>query len=276
MMGQVPRFLHSAVDRSRARGPEPPPALVIGLEGHRGAGKTAAAVYLAYAYYRAQRQQGHEARILTNVPLSIPGLPKDHVLLAQFDPEAGEGHDPVLTLIWETAHLARTAVLLDEAGIYLPSNRAAANAATAAAHAVAQVRKLHLWMIHTGISLQWVDWRILALTDIVGRCKDAALVSPGAGWRRGERTLIEWWDRSGIITGNPGTPIGTTLMETKKVWSWFKSEDLIDPRRVMAKVEVPRFTVAPLVEGDGPVVEAEAQVVEATEALEDTRRVWRG
>jgi hypothetical protein len=121
---------------------------------------------------------------------------------------------------------------------------------------VGQSRKVRLWVIYTTLLVQWVESRLRAMTDLVARVTDAAVLGMAA--RRGELALVQWYDHSGIVTGRVGGyPMGETMFRVRRVWGLFDTYAVRDPSEALARVEFLERPVAQVAlggaeDGDAP------------------------
>jgi hypothetical protein len=226
------REWHRPLERSRDDGdgrPDLPPSLVIGIEGHKGAGKTALAAALALDL--GQR----EFSVVSNTPLHLPqGIP---VRITD------RGLDAVLDVCLDLVGAKDTVLLIDEAHVTLAASGGITNLSKILAAAVGQSRKVRLWVIYTTLSVHWVESRLRAMTDLVARVTDAAVLGMAA--RRGEMALVQWYDHSGIVTGRVGGyPMGETLFRVRQVWDLFDTNAVRDPSEALARVEFRERPVA--------------------------------
>jgi hypothetical protein len=218
------REWHRPLERGRDDGdgrPELPPSLVIGIEGHKGAGKTALSVALALDL----GLQGFS--LVSNTPLRLP----ERVPVRITD----RGLDAVLDICLDLVGARDTVLLIDEAHVSLAASSGVSNLSKLLAAAVGQSRKIRLWVIYTTLSVHWVESRLRAMTDLVARVTDAAVL--GMTTRRGEMALVQWYDHSGIVTGRVGGyPMGETLFRVRRVWDLFDTHAVRDPSEALARV----------------------------------------
>jgi len=218
--------------------PDPPPSLVIGIEGHKGAGKSALAAALALDMGR----RGFS--IVSNTPLRLP----DNIPVRTTD----RGLDAILDVCLDLVGARDTVLLIDEAHVSLAASGGVSNLSKLLSAAVGQSRKVRLWVIYTTLSVQWVESRLRAITDLVARVTDAAVL--GMTTRRGEMALVQWYDHSGIVTGRVGGyPMGETLFRVRRVWALFDTHAVRDPSEALARVEFRERPVAQ-VSGSSPRV----------------------
>jgi hypothetical protein len=226
------REWHRPLERGRDDGdgrPDLPPSLVIGIEGHKGAGKTALSVALA----RDLGLRGFS--VVSNTPLHLPkGIPVRTV---------DRGLDAVLDVCMDLVGKRNTVLLIDEAHVVLAAGAGVSNLSKLVAAAVGQSRKVRLWVIYTTLLVHWVESRLRAMTDLVARVTDAAVL--GITARRGEMALVQWYDHSGIVTGRVGGyPMGETLFRVRQVWKLFDTYAVRDPSEALARVEFRERPVA--------------------------------
>ena len=140
-------------------------ALVIGLIGQRGTGKTAGAVEITSCDYLLR-----DKPVLSNVPIEIRVVYKDAEKIFRSIPLEE------LDMLDLTMDYGGGCVLYDEVNMEAAeSTRFSSSANLQFSYAIQQIRKRQLSLIWTCQGWNWIDNRLRWQTDFVMACRDASL-----------------------------------------------------------------------------------------------------
>lgn len=243
-----------------------PPDLVTLMLGNRGSGKS---LYLARACFRALRM-GMDT--FTNLRLNEDFM-VEHGITAR--PKEAKFEDLIVL-----APQYRDCFLgVDEVGTWLHRQRTQSNAAIMASNMLGQLRKRRLSICCTTQQESKVTADLMYQTDQIMYCQDACWSRWGFERRvkRGHVFFYHCIDRSGVVTGFPGTRWSFVLAHADRLWQLYDSFQTQDTLAFATKLEFKREAV--VMDSQGRVYpKSQARLVESEDEAraleEELRGLW--